>query len=236
MISTKNILLQNFEKSLNDDIHQKYSLQDFYERSLVVGTPSGSPKGSLHRLFPLKYIIEIHCKNTSIGCSLKILFYRSSRNPLTKIFTQNILRGFAPGRPRPYFGINSKKYSLQDFYERSVVVGTPKGSPKGSLCRPFTLKYIIEIHCKNTSIGCSLKIFSGASPPDAPDPTLVSTVKKYYLQDFYERSLVVGTPKGSPKGSPHRLFTLKYIIEIHCKNTSIQYSCFHGNCKNAYNT
>ena len=195
----------------------------------MVGTPKGSPKGSLCRLFTLKYIIDIFCKNTSIGCSLKILFYRTSRNPLTKIFIKNIL--YRTSR-KPLTKISTRKYSLQDFYERSLVVGTPKGSPKGSQHRLCTLKYIIDIFCKNASIGCSLKIFSGASPPDAPDPTLGSTVKKYYLQDFYERSLVVGTPKGSP----HRLFTLKYIIEIHCKNTSIQYSCFHGNCKNAYNT
>jgi hypothetical protein len=74
---SQNILLQNFEKTLNENIHQKYSLQDFYERSLVVGTPKGSPKGSLHRLFTLKYIIEIHCKNTSVVFSQNIL-YRTS--------------------------------------------------------------------------------------------------------------------------------------------------------------
>ena len=47
------------------------------------------------------------------------------------MFSQNILRGFAPGRPRPYVGINSKKILFTGFLREKPCGGDPDGVPQG---------------------------------------------------------------------------------------------------------
>ena len=159
IVFSQNILLQNFEKTLNENIHQNILYRISLREALWWGPRRGPPRAPytdfLHGILSLTYSVQIHPLS-----SLKILIYRTSRNPLTKISTI--------------------KYSLQDLYERSLVVGTPSGSPKGSLHRLFTWKSLINIFCTNTSIVFSQNIllqnfpkipFPGALPPGRP-PTL----------------------------------------------------------------
>ena len=115
------------------------------------------------------------------------------------------------------------------------MVGTPKGSPKGSQHRLFTWKYIIDIFCTSTSVVFSqntllqnfTKTLSGGSAPRTPPvPTLVSTVKIFF-SGFLREKPCGGVPEGVPQGLPTQTLHIENIIDILSSTYSVQIHPLH---------